>query len=247
MTAAVTFDFHNTLATCDEWFDLEVRHLASAFMRWQGAAEGTDVDPTLLVEADAAYRRLRESIMRDGRELTAEMCVARILSELDRPVDEATIAQGVETLMRGTFAGVAPVPGAIDTVRELAASGVPLGIVSNAVYHPFLEWTLDQFGLRDAFAEVTTSASGGFYKSRPELFWHTIAGLGATPERSVHVGDSFRFDVGGAKRAGMKTVWLSGGAEEPPAGSPPPDLTLSSLSGASPAIIDLLRSEPGSA
>ena len=42
---AITFDFHNTLATCPEWFELEVRHLPSAFLRWWSDRDGRQLAP----------------------------------------------------------------------------------------------------------------------------------------------------------------------------------------------------------
>ena len=241
---AVTFDFHNTLAFCDQWFELEVRGLASAFLRWHANEVGDSPDARLEGEADVFYRRLREAIKRHGDVLTAEASVARVLAHLGVAVDEELIAVGVERLMRETLEEVRLLPGAEGTVRALASAGVPLGIVSSAVYHPFLEWTLDRFELRDAFAAVTTSASAGFYKSRPELFWHAAAALGAAPERSVHVGDSYRFDVEGARRAGMKTVWLRPDPATSPNGGAPPDLTVAGLADAAPRILDLLALPP---
>ncbi len=236
---AVTFDFHNTLARCDPWFELEVRRLVSAFLTWQAAERGVGAEPSLLADADASYRRLRDEIIEHGNELSAEACVARVLSGLRIPVDPEVIRRGVEALMRDTLAEASSLPGAVATVRALNAAGVPLGIVSSAVYHPFLVWTLERFGLGEAFADVTTSASAGFYKSRPEIFWHAAAALGVAPERVVHVGDSYRYDVEGARRAGMRTAWLHDHASAPPAG-PPPDLTLDDLAGAAPRILDLL-------
>jgi FMN phosphatase YigB (HAD superfamily) len=127
-------------------------------------------------------------------------------------------------------------------VRELSQTGAPIGIVSSAVYHPFLEWTLEAFGLRDAFQVIVTSASAGFYKSRPEIFLHAAEALGADPGRMVHVGDSLRFGVGGAGRAGMAAVWLrhDGGRHEADAFTP--DLTLETLVAAAPRILDVLAS-----
>ena len=239
---AVTFDFHNTLAVCDSWFELEVRHLVSSFLRWQAEEAGEVPDKELLAAADVAYRRLRQSIIAHGIEQPAEACVARVLEELSVTVNAAEIAIGVATLMREAFAEVAPIPGAIETVRALAATGVPLGIVSSAVYHPFLEWTLQRFAVRDVFQDVTTSASAGFYKSRPELFWHAVTALGAVPKQSVHVGDSYRFDVLGARRAGMATVWLTSDATDGAENGPPPDMTIATLANAAPRISDLLDS-----
>ena len=245
MVGAVTFDFHNTLAQCEAWFELEVRRLVSAFLRWQAAEGGDEPDAETVAEADAAYRRLREAIVVDGRELPAEACVARVLTELGLPVDGPAIERGVEALMRGTLAEARPVPGAIETVRALRREGVTLGVISSAVYHPFLEWTLDGFGVRGEFAAVVTSASAGFYKSRPELYRNALGEMGAAPERSVHVGDSYRFDVGGAGNAGLATVWLRPDPARSPDGGPSPDLTLASLDESAPLILGLLRSRAG--
>ena len=90
--------------------------------------------------------------------------------------------------MRVLLAGATPMLGAVEAVREIAQEGVPPGIVSSAVYHPFLEWTLATFGILEAFAVIVTSASGS-YKSRPELYLHAAEALAAAPERMVHVGD----------------------------------------------------------
>src|SRR5205085_260190 len=148
--------------------------------------------------ADAQYRTLRHEIMEHGEELTAEASLASVFTALGIDVPGETLALGIEELMRQPLAGTSPIPGAVATVREIHRAGVPIGIISSAVYHPFLEWTLDDFGIRDAFRVVITSASAGFYKSRPELFWHAAEALGGVPERMVHVGDSLRFDVAGA-------------------------------------------------
>jgi HAD superfamily hydrolase (TIGR01549 family) len=244
MDGAVTFDFHDTLARCDGWFGLEVRHLAAALLRWQAARTGAAVDPSLAQAAESAYRRLRLAIIEHGNELPAEECAARVLTEIGAPLPAPAIARGVEELMRQTLDETAPVDGAIETVQSLAAAGVKLGIVSSAVYHPFLDWTLERFGIRAAFAAVTTSASAGYYKSRPELYRHAIDRLGVTANHSVHVGDSYRFDVAGARRIGMKTVWYRPDPARPVPGhdpTRPPDLTVATLVGAAPTILDLLN------
>lgn len=240
MTAvAITFDFHNTLATCDRWFQLETRDLVAAWLRWQAGESDASPDPEQLAAARASYRRLREAIKEHGAELTAEQCVASVLDEMGIRASEGAIARGVDALMRQTLDEARPVPGAIETVRTLAEHGVPLGVVSSAVYHPFLEWTLTAFGVAPAFGAVVTSASAGFYKSRPEIFWHALQALGAQAAGSVHVGDSYRFDVEGAHRAGMRAAWLRRAEAASPAARPP-DLTVSTLAGAAPLLLDLL-------
>ena len=243
---AITFDFHNTLAACPEWFELEIRCLPSSFLRWWSDRDDRQLDPALLVEADARYQQLRKEIIEHGNELTAEACLEHVFSGMRLDVLEEDIQMGVALLMRQALAGASPIRGAVDTVQEIHRAGVPIGVVSSAVYHPFLEWTLDSFHIRDAFRAIVTSASVGFYKSRPEIYWHAAEVLGSTPERMVHVGDSLRFDVGGASRVGMGTVWLRDGRGDHADQSLVPDLTLTTLESAAPQILTILSSRsPG--
>jgi FMN phosphatase YigB (HAD superfamily) len=237
---AITFDFHNTIAACEIWFQLEIRHLVGAFLDWRASSTGRITEPGLIVAADSAYRRLRQAIHIHGHELPAERCVATVLDRLGVGSDPSEIARGIEALMREALQDAAPMTGAVETVRMLADHGVTLGIVSSAVHHPFLEWTLERFGIRDAFAVVTTSASCGFYKSRPEIYWQTLHQLGADAATSVHVGDSVRFDVGGAQRAGMRTILVAADHSGSNVQVPVPDLVVPTLRDAGPRILGML-------
>lgn len=236
---AVTFDFHNTLVRCEPWFDLEIRHLVSAYLRWEGEQTGRPPTAAELLAADDGYRRLRQEIVASGIEQQAEACVASVLAELGRAVDASMVANGVERLMEGTLAAMEGAPGAAVTVRTLAEAGVRLGVVSSAVYHPFLLWSLDRLGIQGCFADITTSASAGYYKSRPEIYWHAAERLGVPAAAVVHVGDSFRWDIDGARAAGCRAVWISNGERAAPGAEPA--LTLPSLVGAADPLLDLLR------
>lgn len=239
---AITFDFHNTLAHCPEWFDLEVKHLPSSFLQWWGDTHGHSLTPQTLVDADTRYRQLRREIIDHGNELSAESCLEAVFGDMDIDIPELEVRAGVEHVMRETLSGASPVRGAVETVQSLHQQRVPIGVVSSAVYHPFLEWTLESFGILDAMSTVITSASAGFYKSRPEIYLHAAELLSAAPARMVHVGDSLRFDVGGAARAGMGTVWLNHGRTSPADNSFSPDLTLQTLERSSAEILRLLAS-----
>jgi HAD superfamily hydrolase (TIGR01509 family) len=239
---AITFDFHNTLAACPEWFELEVKTLPSAVLGWWVALRGSAVDIASFDDADCQYRELRRDIMEHGNELTAEACLEQVFARMHLAISGDDIRDGVAHVMREALSGASPIPGAVATVRELHDTGVPIGVVSSAVYHPFLEWTLESFGLRDALQVVITTASAGFYKSRPEIFLHAAAALSADPRRTVHVGDSLRYDVGGASRVGMGTVWLRRDDARHSDDPYTPDLTLETLESSAPRILDILRS-----
>jgi FMN phosphatase YigB (HAD superfamily) len=206
---AVTFDFHNTLATCDEWFQIEIRGLLPAFLSWyvdNVDACDVEIDPE---EAVAIYRRIRMEIMEHGMEVDAVSSVDAVLGEMNVSIDHDTIERGVRQVMCATLPDSQPVQGVVNAVRTLKQLGVRLGVVSSAAYHPFLEWSLQKFGILHEFDTVVTSARCGFYKSRPEIYSIAMEELNARPERSVHVGDSHRFDVETASKIDMLTVWYN--------------------------------------
>lgn len=244
---AITFDFHNTLVTCDAWFRLEVYDLVSDFLGWRADRLGLRLDGTTQAAARSAYRRLRRAIHVHGHELPADRCIATVLADLNIAASDDEIHQGIEVLMRRALPQATPQEGAVETIRELAAAGVTLAVISSAIYHPFLEWALDAFGIRDTFAVIMTSASTGYYKSRPEIYWETLQRIGVTPDRALHVGDSLRFDVEGARRAGMRAVLVTRELSSLDAREDTADLTISTLQGAAPSLLALLEQSPTAA
>ena len=233
----MTFDFHNTIATCDPWFYLEIRDLPMEVLRDLDPSAAATVDPD---EIRASYRALRHAVIASGREVDAVTSVEQVLGQHEVPFATDRIAGSVDRLMRGMIEHVAPVPGAVETVRAVAASGVDVGVISSAIYHPFLEWTLDAFGLGDVLRFIHTSVSTGIYKSDPAIYHQAMATVGASPARSVHVGDSLRWDVGTAREAGMRTVWFANGhvdAFATPGEGGEPDLTIRTMVDAAPLIL----------
>lgn len=233
---AVTFDFHNTLADCDEWFQLEVRELVPCVLDWLADHDGATVTQDEREKAVQHYRALRVEIMEHGDERDAYDCTMDVLGLLGREVEREIVRRGVDEVMRAALPGSTPVQGVVETVRDLRARQLDLAVVSSAVHHDFLEWSLAKFGILDCFSHVVTSASCGFYKSRTEIYEHTLERLNVAPSEAVHVGDSHRFDVETATRAGMRTVWFSRGHQD--GGANGAGLTVTSLEGLSPLILD---------
>jgi len=241
---AVTIDFHDTLFHCDEWFLLEVRDLPGRFLEW---LSDQSTDAVNIVDTDKVarlYREIRVAAIEGGIEVDSHECVRRICSQIGVPLDQSTIERGVDVLMRETLPTSCPRPGVVAMVAELHSAGVKLGVISNAIHHPFLEWSLERAGLLDKFDLVLSSASAGFYKSRVELYLHAADLLDVAPDQIVHVGDSYRFDVEGAARAGMRTVWLN--LNDEPVQAVKPDLEVQTLEGLAQKLLDLLQPEQNS-
>ncbi len=239
MRRAVTIDFHDTLFQCDEWFHLEVRDLPTQFLTWLAAQHRETsyiIDDEEIVRL---YRAIRVDAIEGGIEVDSLECVRRICDQTGVQVSDDDIERGVEMLMRETLATSRPRPGAADLVHSLHSAGVKLGVISNAIHHPFLEWSLESAGLLDMFDLVLSSAEAGYYKSRVELYQLAADQLDVPPEMTIHIGDSYRFDVEGAARAGMRTVWLNlaGGTSNHVV----PDLEVSTLEGLAPALFEMFQ------
>jgi putative hydrolase of the HAD superfamily len=89
----------------------------------------------------------------------------------------------------------------------LRAAGLRLVVASN--WDASLDAVLDRVGLLDAVDGVVNSAAAGFAKPDPRLLDSALRLAGVAADRAVHVGDSFREDVGAALGAGVRPVLLA--------------------------------------
>jgi putative hydrolase of the HAD superfamily len=99
----------------------------------------------------------------------------------------------------------------IEAMSLLAASGVPLAIVSNSdgtVEQELRVHRVCQVGPGDGVevVSVTDSTVVGVSKPDPAVFGAALAALGIEPADGVYVGDTERYDVRGAARAGLQPV-----------------------------------------
>jgi HAD superfamily hydrolase (TIGR01662 family) len=89
-------------------------------------------------------------------------------------------------------------------LRELAASGLKLGLISNS--HRCLASFQQHFELDGLIAGAVSSAEHGYMKPHNSIFEAALKLVGARAEESVMVGDSLSHDIEGARRAGMRGV-----------------------------------------
>jgi HAD superfamily hydrolase (TIGR01549 family) len=214
MKRVVLFDFHNTLATCDSWLDLEIRTLpglALERLRRDGILPGQTL-PTP-EEATQLFREVRDTVRQSGVELSAHEGTRRVLAQMGYRVQEETLAAVVEELEFDCLKDVEIVPGAHECLGALASAGYRLGVVSSAGFPPFVESALEMLGLRTYFSEVLTSTAEGIYKSDPEIFRRAVERLDTLPSEAVHIGDHALYDVTAARRAGLSTIWFAAHAE----------------------------------
>jgi putative hydrolase of the HAD superfamily len=95
---------------------------------------------------------------------------------------------------------------------------------------------LQVVGLERAFGAVAISAEVGFAKPDPLIFRYALNGLGVSADAAWHIGDSLPNDVGGAKAAGVRAIWLNRTAMVRSPETPEPDAEIQGLG----QLLDLL-------
>ncbi|MGH9035391.1 MAG: HAD family hydrolase [Acidimicrobiia bacterium] len=105
------------------------------------------------------------------------------------------------------------VPGSLDALRALAATGLPLAIVSNS--DGTLEERLAEEGICQVgpgrgvpMAVVIDSRAVGVAKPDPAIFDIALRATGVPAGAALHVGDATGADVLGALAAGVRPVHL---------------------------------------
>jgi len=92
-------------------------------------------------------------------------------------------------------------------VLEALKARYRLGIVSN--FYGNLEAVCHSTGLAPMFAVMVDSHRVGAEKPDPVIFNAALETLHAMPETTVFVGDSLRRDREGARRTGMRFIWIA--------------------------------------
>jgi len=95
---------------------------------------------------------------------------------------------------------------AAPTLRALRAAGLRLVVVSN--WDVSLHQVLERVGLGALVDVVLTSAEAGACKPNAAIFARALHLAGADGGQALHVGDSVKDDVSGARRAGIAAVLL---------------------------------------
>jgi putative hydrolase of the HAD superfamily len=111
-----------------------------------------------------------------------------------------------------------------------------LGVVSN--FYGNLDAVCQGAGLASLFSTLVDSHRVGVEKPDPAIFRVALDALAAAPETTVLIGDSLRRDGEGARRTGMRFIWLmSAGSRAPEASQAPQPLFRHAIAG----LGDLMR------
>lgn len=200
MTAGVLFDAMETLLTHEP----PLRVLLAE--RWLGPGGGTSPESvSTALEAMSREGRWPGPEADPGPRLAAwtSFCreaIARAGGAGDGPLAAVAARHLLEPGSYRLFDDAAP------CLRRLRGLGFRVGLVSN--FDAWLHDVLDALGVRDLLDGIVVSGELGVVKPAPGIFHAGARSLGLSPGRCLHVGDSVRIDVEGARRAGLTPVLL---------------------------------------
>ncbi len=111
-----------------------------------------------------------------------------------------------------------PFPETRAALERARAAGLRLVIVSNTD-RGIIEHTLRQ--LEVPFDDVQVAEDVRAYKPADEVFERALERIGEPPAAVLHVAFGFKYDIGPASRAGMRTAWVNRHGEKRPADARP--------------------------
>jgi putative hydrolase of the HAD superfamily len=208
---AVSFDVTGTLLGLPRLGDL----YAEAFRRHGHAVDAARMDGVVrAVWQEMSIRtRLGEdrfSSHPDGAKGFWRELVARVAAHLELPPPTPFLA--AELFERFAHADAWEVfADAAAALPALRAAGLRLGVVSN--FDGRLPRLLADAGLAENFAAVVYSEEVGVEKPHPAIFEELLERLALPAGDVLHVGDSRRDDVEGARAVGMQALWLTRGSQ----------------------------------
>lgn len=194
---AVLFDLDDTLldysaardAGIRTWMrEVDARHATDAVRRWRELEEHHF---RRYSQGELTFEEQRRARMRDFR------------PDLGEAADDV-LDRAFSDYIAHTQAAWAPVPGAVETVRTLAAR-LPVGVLTNGPVE-LQARKLRSLGLGD----IALFASSELPAPKPDVRAYEAActELGVALARTVMVGDDLTNDVDGALYAGLRSVWF---------------------------------------
>jgi len=217
---AVSFDFGETLATLDE------RCLCEKLAGLGVAVQGDRILAALASAWDTYQKPAQTGSADTGGGLHPwKPLMAALLAQsgTSHPERHGELVDWLFEDQRRTNLWRKPIPGMIELVRELRARAVPVAILSNS--EGYLVELIEQLGWTRDLTIVIDSGCVGTAKPDPAIFRRTADALGVPLDAMLHVGDSLRADVHGARNAGARALWFTTPPAHPVRRPPPaPDV-----------------------
>lgn len=175
------------------------------------------VDEFVAAWAAALERHFQRYL--DGELSYEEQRRARVREAIDPRLTDEAVDRLLEQYLAAYLSTPALFTDAVPCLDRLSAAGHRLGVITNGnTEHQRLKLT--HSGILARFECVVVSEECGHAKPAPEIFARACAHMGEPAARAIYIGDRYDVDAEGARRAGLRGIWLdrraTAGAEHLP-------------------------------
>ena len=187
-------------------------------------------------QAAQKYQKIRVDTC---REIDNRVWVSDALKELGHDVkpEDQLVVEAVDAYFDPFIASLRVAPGGFATLSRIKRN-LSVGLISNFSYGKAIREALKKLRLDRFLDMVVISDEVGWRKPHPKIFQIFLDELKLEPDEALYVGNDLKYDIEGAKAAGMKTVLVSGSStvredeiygQAPQPSSVIPDFTIRSL------------------
>jgi len=208
---AVLFDLYNTLVYGENWEKFWEQALKATvkYLNSLGFKVGLEDFSRKYVEI---HDRLLKNLERTSSELDLVYLYWRLLKELGFTPSINLVKKILDVFYDIEVCCVKVYPDAIPTVKYFRERGLKTAIVSNATMR--FEYIVKKFCFHEYFDVLMASYKVMRLKPHSIIFLETLRFLGAKPEEAVMVGDSYKADIAGVKKLGIRGVLLNRGESQ---------------------------------
>jgi HAD superfamily hydrolase (TIGR02253 family) len=196
---AITFDLDGTLAQGA----LDSEKYEKALIDYLKEIGYSGERAKLNQARQAMLEKMKKSQARNI-ELRFDLLYSNLLYELGLEITQERLDH-IEGLYN-RFYRIEIFPGVKEVLEELKGK-YKLAIVANAITN-VSKLALEKLDLAKYFDYIVLSRDLGVRKPDLEIFVYALRSMWVKGGETVHVGDSLKDDVQGAKNAGMKTIWI---------------------------------------
>ena len=139
-------------------------------------------------------------------ERLATESIAQAFALTGLPADEATLRRAEAVFFKPEVQISRLYPAALETLEELRAMGLRIGMISNATSHGLIVEITARHRIDAYFNPLVSSAGHGRVKPHPAIFTHVLNAWGVPVSRAVMVGDTLAADIAGAHAVGMRSI-----------------------------------------
>ena len=104
--------------------------------------------------------------------------------------------------------GCVEVQSEVEGILEKLAGRYRLGLISNYPDSHAIRHSLERNGLDHWFEVIVVSADVGRVKPHPWIFEKALQEMNVQPTAALYVGDNWLGDIQGARRAGLRAIWI---------------------------------------